>query len=125
LGFFPTLPVARNGKLPRMTKITIPTGNTSVITIPEKSAQPEPQPIERIGVSVEIAAEMLDVSVRTMWNLAKEGKIRTVRTGARRVIFSVQSIKEFVNGKENHCQHQCSPADKSSTACVAGGKESN
>ena len=51
---------------PAMTQITIPCGNTAAIRIPEKPAQPE-QPVERIGVSAETAAEMLGVCVRTMW----------------------------------------------------------
>jgi hypothetical protein len=50
-----------------------------------------------------------------MWNLAKEGKVRTVRTN-RRVIFSVQSLREFVDGKTGI-------TDTSGTACVAGRKE--
>jgi hypothetical protein len=82
-----------------MSIITIPTGTNSCIRIP---AQPEKteQPVERIGVSVETAAEMLAVSPRTMWNLAKEQKVRTVRIGAR-VIFSVQSLRDFIDGSVN------------------------
>jgi len=103
-----------------MTKITIPTGTNAAITIPAKPAQTE-QPAERIGVSVETAAEMLAVSPRTMWTLAKENKIRTVRIG-KRVIFSVQSLREFIDGK-NTCCFPCQTADKEDTACVAEGKE--
>ena len=62
--------------------------------------QPEKQSIEYIGVSVKTAAKMLDVSERTMWTLAKEQKIRTARIGTR-VIFSVESLREFVDGKQN------------------------
>ena len=95
-------------------QITIPGGTSASIRIPEKSVQPE-QSIERIGVSAETAAEMIGVCVRTMWNLAKEQKIRTVRIGTR-VIFSVQSLREFIDGKP-------AIADKSDIACVAEGKE--
>ena len=98
-----------------MTRITIPTGTSAAIRIPEKPVQTELQPIERIGVSVETAAEMLAVCTRTMWNLAKEQKVHTVRIGTR-VIFSVQSLREFVDGKTGI-------TDKSGTACVAEGKE--
>ena len=70
-----------------------------------------------IGVSAEVASEMIGVGVRTMWNLAKEEKIRTVRIGTR-VIFSAQSLREFVDGKPV-------TADKSDIACVAEGKERN
>ena len=86
-----------HAKLPFMTRITIPTSNTAAIRIPEKPVQPE-QTIERIGVSAETAAEMIGVCVRTMWTLAKEQKIRTVRIGTR-VIFSVQSLRDFIDGK--------------------------
>jgi hypothetical protein len=100
-------------KIP-MTIITIPTGTDSCIRIP---AQPEKteQPVERIGVSVETAAEMLAVCPRTMWNLAKEQKVRTVRIGTR-VIFSVQSLREFIDGVPAN-------ADNNGIACVAEGKE--
>ena len=105
---------ALKGKFSRMTKITIPLGTPSPFRIPATPAQPDQQPIERIGVSAETAAEMLAVSPRTMWNLAKEQKIRTVRIGTRD-IFSVQSLREFVDGKTGI-------TDKSDIACVAEGR---
>ena len=100
-----------------MTKFTISSGTKTAFRIPAKPAQPEKQDIERIGVSAEVASEMLGVGTRTMWNLAKEQKVRTVRIGTR-VIFSVESLREFVDGKPV-------TADKSDIACVAEGKESN
>jgi len=102
--------------LPRMTKFTISSGTKTAFRIPAKPAQPEKQDIERIGVSAEVASEMLGVGTRTMWNLAKEQKVRTVRIGTR-VVFSVQSLREFIDGKPE-------PADKPDVACVAEGKES-
>ena len=64
--------------------------------------------IERIGVSVEQAAEMLSLSVRSIWVLVKDGRIRHVRFGTRCIV-SVQSLREYVDGKrastaplENH-----------------------
>ena len=99
-----------------MTKITIPTGTKTAFRIPAKPVQ-VPQSIERIGVSAETAAEMLGVGTRTMWNLAKEQKVRTVRIGTR-VVFSVQSLREFIDGKPE-------PADKPDVACVAEGKEND
>jgi excisionase family DNA binding protein len=97
-----------------MTKISIPAGTNSAFRIPAKPGQPEKN-VERIGVSAETAAEMLGVGVRTMWTLAKEQKIRTVRIGTR-VIFSVQSLREFIDGKP-------AIADTKDIACVAEGKE--
>ena len=102
--------------LPRMTKFTISPGTKAAFRIPAKPIQPEKQDIERIGVSVEIASEMIGVSVSTMWSLAKTQKVRTVRIGTR-VLFSVQSLREFIDGKPEH-------ADKPDIACVAEGKES-
>ena len=98
-----------------MTKITIPSGGKTAFRIPTKPTQPEKQDIERIGVSAEVASEMLGVGVRTMWTLAKERRVRTVRIG-RRVLFSVQSLREFVDGKSAN-------ADKADIACVAEGKD--
>ena len=98
-----------------MTKFTIPSGSRTAFRIPAKPAQPEKQDIERISVSAEIASEMLGVGTRTMWNLAKEQKVRTVRIGTR-VLFSVQSLREFIDGKPTN-------ADKPDIACVAEGKE--
>ena len=100
---------------PAMTKFTIPTGTNSAFRISAKTAQPEQKDIERIGVSAEVAAEMIGVGVRTMWNLAKEQKIHTVRVG-NRVVFSVQSLREFIDGKPAIADTEC-------IACVAEGKE--
>jgi hypothetical protein len=97
----------------RMTKISIPRNHNSVIRIPTKPEQPA-ESIERIGVNARIASEMIGVSVRTIWNLANQGKIRTKRIG-KRVVFSVQSLRDFIDGTK--------PADNSDTACVAEGKE--
>ena len=94
-----------------MTRITIPLGTKTAFRIPPKPAPEPKQDIERIGVSAEVAAEMIGVSTSTMWNLAKKQKIRTVRTGTR-VIFSVQSLREFVDGKP-------ALADTEDIACVA------
>jgi len=52
-----------------------------------------------------------------MWNLAKAQKVRPVRIGTR-VGLSVQSLREFMNGKP-------ASADKPDVACVAEGKENN
>ena len=79
-----------------MTKITIP---------------PAQHDLERLGVSVKTAAKMLDVSERTMWTLAKEQKIRTARVGTR-VIFSVESLREFVGGKQNFSTVTTGHSDK-------------
>jgi excisionase family DNA binding protein len=54
--------------------------------------------IRPIGVSIPQAAKMLGVSKKTFYPLIKEGKIRTVKIG-RRVLVSVQSLHEFVDGK--------------------------
>lgn len=103
-----------------MTKFTIPLGSQTAFRVPPKQA-PAPPSIERIGVSVEVAAEMIGVGVRTMWSLAKSQKIHTVRIGTR-VIFSVQSIRDFIDGKEKH-KDDPETADTDGIACVAEGKE--
>jgi excisionase family DNA binding protein len=75
--------------------ITIPTGTDSQINIPIKPK--EQIAIERIGVSVKEAATMLGLCERTVWKLINNNKIKTIRIG-RRVIVSVQSLRDFVNG---------------------------
>ena len=94
-----------------MTKFTIPPGTKTAFRIPPKPVSTTKQDIERIGVSAEIASEMIGVSVSTMWSLAKSQKIRTIRVGTR-VIFSVRSLREFVDGKP-------AIADREDVACVA------
>jgi len=80
--------------------ITIPNNTTSAtFQIP---AKPDDQPnIEQLGVSAKVAAEMLGVCERTMWRLAKNGHVRSIRIG-KRVIFSVQSLRELVDGKPDN-----------------------
>lgn len=51
------------------------------------SAQPETnKDVEPLAYGVESAAAALDVSVRTVWNLIEQGKLRKVRIGRRAVI---------------------------------------
>ena len=88
-----------------MTYFTIPTGTESRISIPakaEKSQQKSGGDVERIGVSVANAAAMLDLCERSVWTLMKTGKLRYVCVGTRRIV-SVQSLREFVDGKKEPC----------------------
>jgi excisionase family DNA binding protein len=82
-----------------MSIITIPTGTNSCIRIPSQPEKTE-QPVERIGFSMPEAAEALGISIPTLLPLIKSGTIRTVRLG-KRVIVSVQSLRDFVDGTEN------------------------
>jgi len=84
--------------------ITIPLNTNSGIRIQAKPEESKPKhkqtkTIERIGVSIQEAAKMLGISKPHFLPLVNEGKIRTVRIG-RRILVSVQSLREFVNGKE-------------------------
>jgi excisionase family DNA binding protein len=63
--------------------------------------------LERIGVSAEEAAVMLGLSVRSVWTLVKDERIRHVRFGTR-VIIAVESIREFVNGRQEPISHSAS-----------------
>ena len=85
--------------------ITIPTGTNASIRIPAKAEKPgrkQSDDIERIGVSIGTAAKMTGVSVSCILPLINTGTIRTVRMG-KRVIVSVQSLRDFVDGKEKPC----------------------
>jgi len=81
--------------------ISVPAQSNVRIQIPAKTKdqiQEALDDMERIGVSVKKAAKMIDLSERTVWTLLKEKKVRSVKCGAR-VIVSVQSLREFVDGK--------------------------
>ena len=88
-----------------MTYFTIPASTESRISIPAKAEKPQRDPgddVERIGVSVAKAAIMLDLCERSVWTLMKTGKLRYVCVGTRRIV-SVQSLRDFVNGKKEPC----------------------
>ena len=76
--------------------ITIPTGNGQHIQIPPQEKTTDE--VERIGVSADVAAKMIGVSTRTIWNLINAGQIRCVKLGKRSII-SVQSLRELIDDK--------------------------
>jgi len=87
--------------IPAKTKPSIQIQPTKKILVPYQSSLPQRKwtgDLDRIGVSVEEAAFMLSLSVRSVGSLIKDGRIRHVRFGTR-VIVSVQSLREFVDGK--------------------------
>ena len=73
----------------------------SGIKIPAKAKiTPEPvDEVEHIGTSVRLAAKMIDVSERHLWDLLKEERIRSVKSGTRTIV-SVKSLREYVDGRE-------------------------
>jgi len=84
--------------------ITIPRNTNTGIRILAKQPKPKPEGkqtevIERIGVSIQESAKMLGISKPHFYPLIKEGKVRTVQVG-RRTLVSVQSLREFVDGKK-------------------------
>ena len=87
--------------------ITIPTSPSACIRIPAKAEKPKLK-IDRIedtppiGVSIPKAAQMIGVSKTTFMPLIKDGTVRTVRLG-KRAIVSVQSLRDFVDGKKEPC----------------------
>jgi len=84
--------------------ITIPLNSNTGIRIPARTPPEKPKQKRteeappRIAVSVQEAAKLLGISKPHFLPLINEGKIRTVRIG-RRVLVSVQSLREFVDGK--------------------------
>jgi len=80
---------------------TIPISANTGIRIPARTSPKSEQTedVEHIGVSVAKAAEMIGVCERTIWKMAKAGAIRSIRIGTR-CIFSVQSLRELVDGKK-------------------------
>jgi excisionase family DNA binding protein len=87
--------------------ITIPLNTNSSIRILAKQTEPKPErkkaeSIPQIGVSIPQAAKLLNIGKPLMSNLIKTGKIRAVKLG-KRVVVSVQSLREFVDGKKEPC----------------------
>ena len=65
-------------------------------TTPNQPAKPTAE--NRLAVSAEEAAIMLNVCTRTVRNLAKRGEIRSKRIGSR-VVFPVASLLAFIDGQ--------------------------
>ena len=87
--------------------ITIPLNTNSGIRLLEKRAEakPERKPAENIspiGISIPQAAKLLNIGKPLMSNLVKTGQIRAVKLG-KRVVISVQSLREFMDGKNAPC----------------------
>jgi excisionase family DNA binding protein len=55
-------------------------------------------PIEPIAVNLQRAAALLDISDRTLWSLAKDGKIPHKRVG-NRLLFSVEELRKFISSE--------------------------
>ena len=68
------------------------------ITIPLKPTQPE-NPIQQIAVNSAEARKMLGVSSTTLTLWTKKGLIPHRRIGGR-ILYSVEGIKELVEGKK-------------------------
>ena len=87
--------------------ITIPLNSNSGIRISAKTEEPNPERkqadvIPQIGVSIPQAAKMLNIGKPLMSLLVKTGQIRAIKLG-KRVVISVQSLREFVDGKNAPC----------------------
>lgn len=50
-----------------------------------------------LAVSVEVAAQMMNVSRSLAWNLVWEGKLRSVKLGRRRLV-PLEAISELLGG---------------------------
>jgi len=86
--------------------ITIPINSNTGIRIPARTPSEKPErkraeTIERISVSIQEAATMLGISKPHFLPLIKDGQVRTVKIG-RRTLVSVQSLRDFVDGKKEH-----------------------
>ena len=87
--------------------ITIPLNTNTGIRIPagtppEKPERKRTETIERIGVSIPQAAKLLNVGKPLMTHLVNTGQIRAVKLG-KRVVVSIQSLRELVDGKKEPC----------------------
>ena len=90
-------------------KIRVSAGSKPRILIPARNNQAEKKltnDVERIGVSVNEAATMLSLSVRSVWHLIKGGQIKHVKYGTRCIV-SVKSLREFVDGEKTTGLETC------------------
>jgi len=97
-----SIPLPQKAVTHKKAEFAIPTGNGDCI--PLQVEQPKKgyyvEPVRRIGYSIPEAALSIGVSDALIVSLIKEQKLRTVRIG-KRVIVSVQSLHELMEGKEN------------------------
>jgi len=70
-----------------------------MIVLPPQKNEPKKQ-VEPLAVSSRDAATMLGVSERTVFNLAKEGKITCKKVGWRS-LYLIASIKAFLETPDN------------------------
>jgi len=55
------------------------------------------EPLEKLAVTLKQAAQMLNISERTLWGLTcPRGPIPCVRIGARSVRYSVDALKAYL-----------------------------
>ena len=103
--------------------ITIPLNTNSGIRISAKPADPKPErkpaeSIPQIGVSIPQATKMLNIGKPLMSLLVRTGQIRAIKLG-KRIVVSVQSLREFVDGKNtprNSTENAELPGEKSKNA---------
>ena len=68
------------------------------ITIPQKpSLRPVSDTPERLAVSIDTAAQMLSVSVRTIRNMMNRGELQSRKAG-KRTLIPTESLRRFVEG---------------------------
>jgi excisionase family DNA binding protein len=70
------------------------------ITILPESADPQTLTIDQVGVNMETAAQLLGVSVITVRKYTRKGFLPHAVIG-RRVVYSVEALKEFVKSGKN------------------------
>ena len=72
----------------------------SIKIAPRKVSKSPGVATQPLAVSVKEVATMLSVSERTVWKIAKSGKIQTRKIGAR-VVFPVASVHAFLDGTDS------------------------
>jgi len=97
-----SIPLPQKAVTHKKAKFAIPTGNGDCVPLQVEQSKKGcyVEPVKRIGYSISEAALSLGLSVPMVVSLIKEQKLRTVKVGTR-VIVSVQSLHEFMEGKEN------------------------
>jgi len=74
------------------------------ITIPRKPTPVESGPAP-LAVNVKVAAKLLGVCQRTVWEAAKRGELQSRKIGSR-VVFPLAALETFLRGDDEAAQDQ-------------------
>jgi len=67
----------------------------------EESGMQSEAELPKIAYNVEETIRITGLKRTTLWKAVKSGKLRKCYTGTDRLLFTLEAIKEFLNGRYN------------------------